>query len=76
MLNPMYEIYLPVTISSDYPAQVFRVPFSVNVLRKQGYSAMFQSSKWATLLSDVRSVTPFKLQRPPTPARYHNRLFL
>lgn len=76
ILNPMRGIHLRFAISSVYPAQVFRVPCSLNVLAKQGYWATFQSSKWASLLSDVRSVTPFKLQRPPTPARYCNRLFL
>ena len=76
ILNPMRGIHLRFAISSVYPAQVFRVACSLNVLAKQGYWATFQSSKWATLLSDVRSVTPFKLQRPPMPARYCNRLFL
>jgi len=76
ILNPMRWIHLRFTTSSVYPARVFRDRCSLNVLAKQGYSATFQSSKWAALLSDVRSVTPFKLQRPPTPARYHNRLFL
>jgi len=76
ILKPMRGIHLGFTASSVYTAQVFRARCSLNVLARQGYSATFQSSKWATLLSDVRSVTPFKLRRPPTPARYHNRLFL
>jgi len=75
ILNSMRGIHLLFTTSSVYPAHVFRDRCSLNVLAKRGYSATFQSSKWATLLSDVRSVTPFKLQRPPTPARYRNRLF-
>jgi hypothetical protein len=64
ILNLMRGIHLRFTISSVYPAQVFRDRCLQNVLAKWGYSATFQSSKWATLLSDVRSVTPFKLQRP------------
>jgi hypothetical protein len=74
--NPMRGIHLRFTTSCVYPAQVFRDRCLQNVLAKRGYSATFQSLKWATLLSDVRSVTPFKLKRPPTPARYSNRLFL
>jgi len=76
ILKPMRGIYLRFTTSSVYIAQVFRARCPLNVLARQGYSATFQSSKWATLLSDVRSVTPFKLRRPPTPARYRDRLFL
>lgn len=76
VLNPMRGMHLRFTTSCVYPAQVFRDRCSLNVLAKQGYSATFQSSKWATLLSDVRAVTPFKLRRPATPARYRNRLFL
>lgn len=76
VLNTMLGIYLRFTTSYVYPAQVSRDHCSLNVLAKRDYSVTFQSSKWATLLSDVRSVTPFKLQRPPMPARSCNRLFL
>jgi hypothetical protein len=70
------EIYSRVATASVCLAQVFRIPGSINVLAEEGYNTAFQSSKWATLLSDACSVTSFKLQRPPAPARYRNRLFL